>query len=207
MLTPRVRPTGLQRYHFAMRPMANHRTLATILAAFAWGLLPAPAAPAPGSPGIRLEAAFGPEAGAEALVLKVLDSARQSIRLSAFALSSPPVVDALIRAKQRGVDVQVVADHHHNVEADPKGIGRRALDALVRAGIPVRTIARYRIHHDKFILVDARHVQTGSYNYAQSANANSENVLAVWDDPDLARRYAEHWQSRFDGGAPFTGGQ
>jgi phosphatidylserine/phosphatidylglycerophosphate/cardiolipin synthase-like enzyme len=150
-----------------------------------------------------IEAAFGPEGGAESLVLKVIDSARISVRLGAFALSSPVVVDALVSARTRGVDVQVVVDRRHNIDEDEKGIGTKALTRLAGANIAVRTNSGYRIHHDKFVIVDARHVQTGSYNYAASANKNSENVLVVWNDPSLAAKYLEHWESRFQAGAAF----
>lgn len=155
----------------------------------------------------QTEAAFGPEAGAEALILKFIAGANSTIRLSAFAFSSPVIVDALLVARQRGVDVRVVVDRKHNVDEDAKGIGRKALDALVRSGIPVRTNSSYRIHHDKFIVADARHVQTGSYNYAASANRNSENVLVIRNDPALAARYLAHWESRFEAGETYAQGE
>ena len=152
----------------------------------------------------QIEAAFGPEAGAEPLVLKVIATAKQSIRVSAYVLSSPAVLQALIAAKQRGVEVQAVVDYGHNVANDTKGTRRNALAELMQGGIAVRTSDSYRKLHDKFIIVDDQHVQTGSYNYAKSANKNSENVLVVWHDPKLAGLYLKHWQSRFDAGTPFT---
>ena len=148
----------------------------------------------------NIEAAFGPEDGAEAVILKSIACAKASIHVAAFAFSSPVIVEALLAAKQRGVNIQIVADHKHNIEEDEKGISRRAFDALTGAGIPVRTNSNYRIHHDKFIVVDARHVQTGSYNYTSSANKNSENVLVAWNNPKLAARYLAHWESRFRAG-------
>jgi phosphatidylserine/phosphatidylglycerophosphate/cardiolipin synthase-like enzyme len=151
-----------------------------------------------------IEVGFGPERGAEALVVKTINNAKFSIRLAAFAFSSPVIVGALLAAKQRGVDIRIVVDHKHNVEEDGKRIGRMALNTLVGANIVVRTNSNYRMHHDKFIIVDARHVQTGSYNYASSANRNSENVLVVWNDPDLAAKYLAHWESRFGNGAEYS---
>jgi len=148
----------------------------------------------------QTEVAFGPEGGAEALILKFIANAKSTIRVAAFAFSSPVIVDALVAAQQRGVDVKLVVDHKHNVETDPRGIGRAALAAMVKAGAIARTNANYRVHHDKFIIADSRHVQTGSYNYAVSANRNSENVLVVWDDPELAEEYLAHWASRFNEG-------
>ena len=151
-----------------------------------------------------VEAGFGPEGGAEALIVRTITAAKVSIRLAAFAFSSPVIVDALLTAKRRGVDIRIVADRKHNVEEDEKGIGRRALGKLVEAGIRVRTNSEYRIHHDKFIVVDARHVQTGSYNYASSANRNSENVLVVWNASALAAMYLAHWESRFSSGTEYS---
>jgi phosphatidylserine/phosphatidylglycerophosphate/cardiolipin synthase-like enzyme len=151
-----------------------------------------------------VEAAFGPDGEAEALILKVITKARCSIRLAAFAFSSPKIVDALAAAARQGIDVQLVVDHRHNVVEDHKGIGRSALASMVRAHALARTNGSYRLLHDKFIVVDGRHVQTGSYNYARSANSNSENVIVIWDDPALAARYIRHWRSRFDAGSDFA---
>lgn len=152
-----------------------------------------------------VEVAFGPEDGAaEALVLKVMDSATKTIRLAAFAFSAPKVVASLVRAKERGVDVRVVCDYSHNIEKDASRIGRNALDWLVKVGIPARTNDKFRLLHDKFIIVDDLHLQTGSYNYADSANRNSENVLVIWNDPLLAAQYLPHWEDRFDGGVDYV---
>lgn len=149
------------------------------------------------------EVAFGPERGAEALIVKAIGSARTSLRVAAYAFSSPAIVKALVEAKKRGVDVQVVVDRKHNTGTDPKRIGRDALAALAAAGIPARTNGDYRLHHDKFIVADACHVQTGSWNYAESANRNSENVIVLWNSPETAASYLGHWASRFAQGAPF----
>jgi phosphatidylserine/phosphatidylglycerophosphate/cardiolipin synthase-like enzyme len=153
----------------------------------------------------EIEVAFGPEGGAEALVVKFIASAGSSIRLAGYAFSSPVVVDSLAAAARRGVDVQVVLDHGHNVTEDDKGIGRKALARLARAHVVIRTSSAFRHLHDKFIVADARHVQTGSYNYSKSANLNSENVLVIWRDPALAAKYLRHWQSRFESGKPWLG--
>ncbi|MEB0303632.1 phospholipase D-like domain-containing protein, partial [Mucilaginibacter sp. 5C4] len=58
----------------------------------------------------RTESAFSPEAGSEALVLRVIASSERSIRLAAYSFTSQPVVKALLDAKKRGVDVRLVVD-------------------------------------------------------------------------------------------------
>ena len=55
--------------------------------------------------GSHIEVAFSPEAGAEALVIKVINSAQQQLRLAGYTFTSPAVVRALVEAYGRNVDV------------------------------------------------------------------------------------------------------
>lgn len=156
--------------------------------------------------GPRIDVAFSPEGGAEQLVLSAINAARSSIRLAAYSFTSAPVVQALIAAKRdRHVDVAVVIDYKSNFEEDRSGKGKAALNLLVNAGIPTRLISVYPIHHDKFIIVDGLHVETGSFNYsAAAAHSNSENVVVLWNRPDVAAAYLAHWTSRWNQGKPYT---
>lgn len=142
-----------------------------------------------------IESAFSPEAGGEALVLKVINAAKTQLLLAAYSFTSPVIVKALISAHKRGVDVRIVVDDKGN-----RGKANiAALNLVVNAGIAVRTNAAYAIHHDKYLIVDHRHIQTGSFNYSKAAaKSNSENVLVVWNDANLAASFSKHWQSRWD---------
>ncbi len=151
-----------------------------------------------------VEVGFSPEGGGESLVVKVIHTAKKTIRLSAYSFTSPVIVGSLLEAKRRGVDVAVVVDHKNNISQDASGKAKAALNLLVNAGIPTRTISRYAIHHDKFIVVDGMHVETGSFNYsAAAAKSNSENVLVVWANPQIAATYLQHWQSRYEQGRDY----
>lgn len=148
----------------------------------------------------QMEVGFSPEGGAERLVLKTINTSQKSIRLAAYAFTSPKIVRALVNAKRRGVDVRVVADEKSNESKS----GAAALNLLANARIPVRVNGQYAIHHDKYIVSDEAHVQTGSFNYSQAAaQSNSENVIVIWHNPTLAASYMRHWQSRFDEGAAY----
>ncbi|UVA77127.1 phospholipase D family nuclease [Pandoraea commovens] len=147
-----------------------------------------------------VEAAFSPDGGAEALVLRVIGSAVSTIRLAGYSFTSPKVVRHLIDAKRRGVDVAIVIDAKGNLNST----SAQALNLLVNAGIPARLVDRYASHHDKYLVVDGKHVETGSYNFTSSAaSRNSENVLVVWNNVDLAAQYLRHWQSRFNQGVDY----
>lgn len=146
----------------------------------------------------QIEVAFSPDEGAEELVVKVIDSARSEIRMLSYSLTSAVVTGALVRAKKRGVDVRVVADEKNNVSDDRSGKARAALSTLANAGIDIRTISAYAIHHDKVIVVDRQHVELGSFNYSDAAaHRNSENVLVNWGNPQLAQVYLKHFERNY----------
>ena len=155
-------------------------------------------------PAGTIEVGFSPDKDAEALVLKVVDASKRSVRVMAYSFTSAPIVRALLNAKHRGVDVQVIADQKSNTGEDRSGKSRSALSALVNAGIPVRLISKYAIHHDKVMIVDEETVETGSFNYSDAAaRRNSENVIVIWRNPRTASEYLKHWESRYDQGQDF----
>ncbi len=145
-----------------------------------------------------IEVAFSPNEGAEALVLKVIHSAQREIRVMAYSFTSARIVEALIHARRRGVDVKVVVDYKANVSDDHSGKARAGLGALQNSGVDTRTIRAYAISHDKVIIVDGMHTELGSFNYSQAAaTKNSENVLVLWNNPELASVYLRHFERNY----------
>lgn len=144
------------------------------------------------------EVAFSPNAGATELVVKVIDTARQSIRLAAYSFTSKPIAEALVAAHKRGVDVQVVVDKSQKTER------YTSATFLANMGIPVRVDAMHAIMHNKFIVVDGQHVETGSYNYSKAAEErNAENALVNWNSPKLAAIYTDNWRLHWDHSEPY----
>jgi phosphatidylserine/phosphatidylglycerophosphate/cardiolipin synthase-like enzyme len=161
---------------------------------------PRPAQVAAG-PAPQIEVAFSPDAGSEALVLKVIGSAQQSLRLAGYSFTSPAVVRALIEDRKRGVDVMVLVDDKGNRSRSSV----IAMKLIADAGIPIRVIGTFAIHHDKYIVVDGKTTETGSFNYSQAAaRSNSENLLVVWNDPQVASTYLAHWASRWAQGVAIS---
>jgi phosphatidylserine/phosphatidylglycerophosphate/cardiolipin synthase-like enzyme len=71
-----------------------------------------------------IETGYSPEGTALQLVLKTINSAQQEIRLMGYSFTSPEVAGALVRAKQRGLDVKVVLDWKANTgkqQGEPGG--------------------------------------------------------------------------------------
>ena len=149
-------------------------------------------------PGVQV--GFSPEGSARELVLQTIGSANRSIQVLAYAFQAPDIAQALVDARKRGVVVRIVVDHKRNLNKTSKA----AMDLVTRNGVELRTNDRFHIHHDKSIIVDEETVETGSFNFAPSAETlNSENVVVIRNMPEVARQYVAHWQSRWDGGKPY----
>lgn len=148
-----------------------------------------------------VEAGFSPEGSAQQLVINVINSAQRSIRMMAYSFTSPEVMKALLSAKKRGVDVQIVVDERGNRSKSSVA----AMNLVANAGIALRTDDHYKIQHDKVIIVDGVTTETGSFNYSRAAaRSNSENAVVVHDDPALAATFTQHWQSRWEQGTPYS---
>jgi phosphatidylserine/phosphatidylglycerophosphate/cardiolipin synthase-like enzyme len=100
------------------------------------------------------------------------------------------VAQALVQAKANKIDVQVILDQS-NVE------GQYSKLSLLLAGKVTTLIdAKHAIAHDKVIIVDGRHVETGSFNYTAAAQKrNGENCVFVWDNAELATSYTNNWEA------------
>jgi len=152
-------------------------------------------------PMANIDVGFSPDAGAEEIVLKVIQSAHQRIRLAAYSFTSKPVIKELIAAKRRGVDVQCVLDKS-NMKSKS---GRAGANLLVSAGIPVRIDYQHPIHHNKFIVADGKNVETGSFNFSDAAaHKNAENALAIWQNDSLANKYEQNWQLHWGHSESYT---
>lgn len=145
-----------------------------------------------------VQMATAPDGGALDLVLNVIDSAKTSIRIAAYSFTSKPIAEALLRKQKAGVSVMVVMDKSQLTER------YTSATFLANVGIPVRINSRYAIQHSKVLVVDGDTVETGSFNYTDSAaKRNSENVLVIWHHPTLAKEYTTYWQRLWEEGEPY----
>jgi phosphatidylserine/phosphatidylglycerophosphate/cardiolipin synthase-like enzyme len=144
-----------------------------------------------------IEIAFSPypQRSAERLVKKIIDTAQTSVVIAAYQMTSKPIADSLCKAATRGIAVTAVLDNKSNPHS--KGYSKR--DYLSDCGVYVRTTSRYPIMHDKFIVVDGIHVETGSFNYSYAAaERNAENAIVMWNNPLMAEQYQNEFDRLFN---------
>lgn len=151
-----------------------------------------------------IELAFSPGGDPEAALVRVVNAARATVHVQAYAFTSAPIADALVSAHRRGVRVEVLADARMNRRG-----GGKAMPRLLEAGVPVALETRFAAAHNKVLIADAAGpdcaVVTGSYNFTWSAkNKNAENMLVLRDNCALARLYLDNWRSHRESATPVT---
>ncbi|MGZ9235364.1 MAG: phospholipase D-like domain-containing protein, partial [Anaerolineales bacterium] len=91
----------------------------------------------------------------EGRLIEKINAAKSSIHIASFELDLTPVAEALIAAKQRGVDVRWVTDDEFGLEADVEpGHGQFAM--LQKRDIEVRSDTRSALMHNKFWIFDGQ---------------------------------------------------
>ena len=140
-----------------------------------------------------LQYAFTSEHHADAMIIAAIDAARQQVLVQAYSFTHRRIADALVRAKNRGVEVVVLADREQS-RANPA-----ALRDVARAGVPVLVDAHHAAAHNKLIVIDTGHadcaVVTGSFNFTYAAqHRNAENALILRGDPPLCDAYFNNWR-------------
>jgi phosphatidylserine/phosphatidylglycerophosphate/cardiolipin synthase-like enzyme len=140
-------------------------------------------------------------------LIDLINSAQRSIHIAAFEFNLTPLADALVAARQRGVEVQWITDDEHGLEADTEADhGQFAL--LTNAGIPIKDDARGALMHNKFWIIDGQTVWTGSYNVTSNDTWRNNNNVLLLRSPELAaiyeRQFSEMWGGAFNSSAPST---
>ncbi|EPZ8124522.1 phospholipase D family protein [Yersinia enterocolitica] len=139
------------------------------------------------------EVAFSPNRGSLQLILQEINNAQSNILIAAYSFTSQAIVDALVAAHDRGVAVSIVVN-----KGSINGVGAKARDIEAK-GVQIRANDKYRIMHNKFIVIDDHTVETGSFNYSAAAvNRNAENVIVVKCAPAVTSSYKDEFQRLWD---------
>ncbi len=118
-----------------------------------------------------------------------LDAAQQTLDVAVYEFDLPVIADALIRAKERGVQVRLVTDTDSMDEAVIKDIQK--------AKIKVVDDQRSAIMHDKFVVIDQATVWTGSMNFTENDAYRNNNSFMEIASTKLAENYTREFEEMF----------
>ena len=146
----------------------------------------------------QIAVCFSPEEDCAAFAVRAINNAEREILVGAYGLTTGSgIVEALVRAKERGVDVRLIADKTSPCERES------GIEPLAAAGVPIWIDAQARIAHAKTLVIDSAVTLTGSMNWTRGAAVNSEDLNLI-SSPAVAAAYAGHWRERLAVSLPFN---
>ena len=139
--------------------------------------------------------------GLEEALMDYINGAKsgQGLRVCAYEFTYAPVLDALKRALDRGVDVQIVYHFTKKTnDANLKAIGKAGLTKTHGGKQILFQRTRTPIPHNKFIVKlvggKAKAVWTGSTNFTDTGLFGQTNVGHLVTDDGVAKKYLDYWK-------------
>jgi phosphatidylserine/phosphatidylglycerophosphate/cardiolipin synthase-like enzyme len=136
----------------------------------------------------------------EKMLIKVINDTTKTLDIAIYSLTKKSIVDAILTAKKRGVQVRIITD---KTQSTGKSQAEQ-IKKLRNASIPMRVNHHSGLMHLKLTLADRSILTTGSFNYSAAASNINDEVFLVINDQKMAvewtKVFEEMWQDkkRFD---------
>ena len=114
-------------------------------------------------------------------VLPIIENAKSYIYIPIFVITENRVVEALIKAKQRGVDIRLISDA---LNASSKYSKIKVLRAN---GIPVKIENYAGKMHSKTMIADDKYSIIGSMNFSKSGETKNDENTIVLENAEAAK--------------------
>lgn len=153
---------------------------------------------------------LGPQeqSGPDSLIDPIIDfidksKRRQKLKIAVQEIDHKPIAQAIIRARQRGVTVDVVIEQSYllsdKIPNDPFIPGgkheenRYLYNAILRSTVDIKSDFNTKIFHQKFIVL-GNSVLTGSTNFTTTGVTKNLNHLVIIKDAEVARAYSKEFR-------------
>lgn len=122
----------------------------------------------------------------------LMRGAEKSIKVAMYTFTRKDFVDTLVRAKNRGVKVEVIIDR-----GMAQGASKYAVDRLRENGISVKTRNGDGLMHHKFMIIDDKIWVHGSANWTKAAFNKNDDYFIVHPslDPKKLEEVLDIWKA------------
>lgn len=144
-----------------------------------------------------METLFTPYDDGTTRILKLLDSAQDSIHIAAFSFAHDEVTERLIELKKSRpkLTIRVLTDSRQSGGADQKKNIERARAAGIEVVIG-KSESYGQIMHHKYIVVDGLWVYSGSWNLSDQADRQA-NELDFVKSRHRAKLFMSNWNHMY----------
>jgi len=124
-------------------------------------------------------------------LIKMIDNAEKKVLVAVYNLGHTPIMNAIINAKGRGLDVRMVGDVDEVVTD-----GYRT---ILRTDIPFSMGNTTAIHHNKFFLIDDKYAFMGTGNITSSGFLRNNENFVLLESPSIVRAFTAEFDQMFYG--------
>ncbi|HRV94904.1 MAG TPA: phospholipase D-like domain-containing protein [Anaerolineae bacterium] len=123
-------------------------------------------------------------------LVAAINNAQRTIDIAIYEFDLDQIADALIAARNRGVQVRLVTDSDELDQLD-------TLIRLKKERFPIVPDERGAIMHNKFAVIDGAAVWTGSWNFTPNDTFRNNNNAILIQSPELAKNYTTEFEEMF----------
>lgn len=131
---------------------------------------------------------------------ELIKAAQKTIRVAMFTWTRYDLARAVVSAKKRGVDVQVVIDRN-----SANGVGGEVISILSKEGVQVGLSQGRSLFHHKFLYIDEKILVNGSANWTRAAFTKNDDCFIILQDLTLEqqRKMNALWEAIVQDSATF----
>ncbi len=130
---------------------------------------------------------FSPHGGCTQAIAEEIEKAKSEVLVQAYSLTSKPIADAIVNAKEAGVHVEIILDRSYGYTQNS------ASYFSTLKGIPTYIDAKHVVAQNNILIIDRNTVITGSFTFTHEAEEKNAGNLVIIDSAKLARTYLKNW--------------
>ena len=144
----------------------------------------------------EIETLFSPGVSLQESILKEMEATTSTLDLAIHEMTSHNMAQALVKAKQRGIKVRVIAD------SKQANIKTSKITYLIQQGILVKVLGKKEkgVMNHRFAIFDGKRVLTGFFDWSEaSLTWNYENLLIIHESEVVAayqKEFERLWREK-----------
>jgi phosphatidylserine/phosphatidylglycerophosphate/cardiolipin synthase-like enzyme len=125
-------------------------------------------------------------------LIEMIGSAQKTIRVAMYTFTRKDFAEALARAKERGVDVEITLD-----KSTSEGASREVVNYLMKRGITPKISNGEHLMHNKMMWIDRKDLAQGSANWTKQAfTQNEDSIMILYNLTEQQNKTLENmWRS------------
>lgn len=139
----------------------------------------------------------------------LMDGAAHDITVCMFHIAAPnekhptfALLQGLVRARQRGVQVRVLVDRDGKTDPYRSSlINSAAKKYLLEAGVACRSDSSHRLLHSKYLVIDQGLVVMGSHNWSAGSYFDFDDLTLALNSPALAQPLLQRFDKLWAAGS------